>query len=64
MGRTETRYKVVIELFDEKTGEVVRSIRFHNPKEFYKFLKGFRAMRYPSYDWRYKDKRKKKGKNE
>jgi len=64
MGRIETRYKVVIELFDEKTGEVIRSIHFRKPSEFYEFLKGFRVMRYPGYDWRYKDKRKKKGKNE
>ena len=50
----------VIELFDEKTGEVIRSIHFRKPSEFYEFLKGFRAMRYPGYGWRYKDKVKKK----
>jgi hypothetical protein len=49
-----------IELFVEKTGDVVRSIRFRNQKEFHEFLKGFRKMRYPGYGWRYKDKLKKK----
>ncbi len=64
MGRVGTRYKVVIELFDEKTGDVVRTIRFHNPREFDEFLKGFKAMRYPGYGWRYGDKGKKKEKHE
>ena len=50
----------VIELFAEKTGDVVRIIRFHSQKEFYEFLKSFRGMRYPGYGWRYKDKVKKK----
>lgn len=49
-----------IELFDEKTGEVVRSIRFRNSKAFDNFLKDFKAMRYPGYGWRYKDKKKEK----
>jgi hypothetical protein len=49
-----------IELFAEKTGDVVRNIRFHNHKEFFEFLNGFRRMRYPGYGWRYKDKLKKK----
>jgi hypothetical protein len=49
-----------IELFVEKTGDVVRSIRFHNQKEFHEFLKSFRKMRYPGYGWRYKDKLKKR----
>jgi hypothetical protein len=48
-----------IELFAEKTGYVVRTIRFHNQKEFYEFLKSFRRMRYPGYGWRYKYKAKK-----
>ena len=64
MGRFGTRYKAVIELFDEKTGEVVRSVRFHTPNEFNEFLKGFKAMRYPGYGWRHINKGKKKGKNE
>ena len=64
MRWVRTKYKEVIELFDEKTGEVVRLIRFHNPQEFDEFLKSFKAMRYPGYGWRYKDKRKKKEKNE
>jgi len=47
-----------IELFAEKTGIVVRKIRFRNQIEFDKFLKGFRSMRYPGYNWRYLDKKK------
>ncbi len=58
------KYKVVIELFDEKTGDVVRVIRFRNSIAFDEFLKDFKAMRYPGYGWRYRDKGKKKGKNE
>jgi len=49
-----------IELFNEKTGVVVRTIRFHNRISFDEFLKGFRAMRYPGYGWRYSVKGKKK----
>jgi len=33
-------------------------------KEFDEFLKGFKAMRYPGYGWRYRDKGKKKENNE
>jgi hypothetical protein len=60
----ERKYKVVIELFDEKTGDVVRVIRFRKSIAFDEFLKDFKAMRYPGYGWRYKDKGKKKGENE
>lgn len=60
MGRVGTKYKQVIELFDEKTGEVVRVIRFRNPIEFNEFLKDFNAMRYPGYNWRYIDKGKRR----
>ncbi len=49
-----------IELFDEKTGIVVRTIRFHNSISFDEFLKGFKAMRYPGYSWRYICKGEKK----
>jgi len=52
------KYKEVIELFDEKTGEVVRLIRFKHPNEFNRFLEGFNAMGYPGYGWRYIDKKK------
>jgi len=55
--------KKSIELFNEKTGEVVRKIRFRNSIAFEEFLKGFRAMRYPGYDWRYIVKEKKKEEN-
>ncbi|UCF12938.1 MAG: hypothetical protein JSW06_01440 [Thermoplasmatales archaeon] len=64
MGRVGTKYKEAIELFDEKTGDVVRVIRFRNSIAFDKFLKDFKAMRYPGYGWRHIDKRKKKEKNE
>jgi len=60
MGRVGTKYKVAIELFDEKTGEIVRLVRFYRPNEFNEFLKGFNAMRYPGYGWRYKEKEQKK----
>jgi hypothetical protein len=52
MRRVEKKFNKVIELFDEKTGEVVRAIRFRKPKDFNEFLKGFKAMRYPGYGWR------------
>ncbi len=50
----------VIELFNEKTGEVVRLLRFSNSIAFDEFLKDFKAMRYPGYGWRYKEKKKEK----
>jgi len=60
MGRVGTKYKESIELFDEKTGDVVRAIRFRNSIAFDKFLKDYKAMRYPGYSWRYSGKGKKK----
>jgi hypothetical protein len=60
MGRVGTKYKKVIELFDEKTGDVVRVLRFRNSIAFDEFLKSFKAMSYPGYSWRYSDKKKKK----
>jgi len=62
MSRVGTKYKKVIELFDEKTGEVVRVIRFRKSIEFDEFLKDFKAMRYPEVmvgDIKIKGKRKK-----
>jgi hypothetical protein len=64
MSRFRTMNKKVIELFDEKTGFVIRTICFYNAKEFDKFVKDFKAMRYPGYGWRYRDKEKKKNKHE
>ena len=52
------KFRETIELFDEKTNEVVRKNLFKNPKDFNKFLEGFRLMRYPGYGWRYVDKNK------
>ena len=60
MSRVGTKYMERIELFDEKTGDVVRVIRFRNSKAFDSFLKDFKAMRYPGYSWRHKDKKKEK----
>jgi len=56
------KYKISIELFHEKTGDVVRAIRFRNSMAFDEFLKDFKAMRYPGYGWRYKENVKKKTK--
>ena len=63
MGRVGTKYKESIELFDEKTGDAVRVIRFRNSITFDKFLEDYKAMRYPGYSWRYSGKGKKR-KNE
>ena len=63
MNRFRTMNKKVIELFNEKTGDVVRTICFRSPKEFDKFIKDFKEMRYPGFGWRYKDKERKKGEN-
>lgn len=52
------KYIAIIELFNEKTGDVVRVIRFRNELAFDEFLKSYKAMRYPGYGWRYKDKEK------
>ncbi len=51
-------YRTII-LFAEKTGIVVRKIRFRNQRDFDEFLNGFRSMRYPGYNWKYLDKEKK-----
>jgi hypothetical protein len=59
MVRIGIKYKKVVELFNEKTGEVVRIIRFRNSLAFNEFLKDFKAMRYPGYSWRYIDRVKK-----
>ena len=57
--RSEKKFREVIELFDEKTNEIVRKIHFRNQKDFDKFIEDFTLMRYPGYSWRYEDKRKK-----
>jgi len=52
------KFKVRIELFDEKTNEIVRKIHFKNQRDFNKFIEDFTLMRYPGYRWRYVDKKK------
>lgn len=49
-----------IELFAEKSGNVVRTMRFHNENEFDRFLESYKRMRYPGYCWRDVDKGKNK----
>ena len=56
------RNKTIIELFTEKTGNVVRVIRFRKSKDFNEFLKDLGEMRYLGYGWRYKDIRRKRTK--
>lgn len=56
MGKAGTKHRLSIELFNEKTGDVVRVLRFQNLIAFEEFLKSFKAMRYPGYGWRYIDK--------
>ena len=53
MSNNTVKYKKSIELFHEKSGDVVRVIRFKNQKDFDYFLYGYRSMRYPGYKWRY-----------
>ena len=60
MVRVGTKYKKVVELINEKTGEVKRVIRFSNLNAFKDFLIDFEAMRFPNYSWRYIDTEKKK----
>jgi hypothetical protein len=56
--KPKEKFREVVELFDEKTNEIVRVIRFNNPKDFEQFLEDFKLMRYPGYGWRYGDKKK------
>ena len=56
--KSKEKFREVIELFDEKTNEIVRKIRFRSLKDFDKFLEDFTLMRYPGYRWRYVDKKK------
>ena len=52
------KFRETIELFDEKTNEIVRKIHFKSSKDFDKFLEDFRLMRYPGYNWKIRDKKK------
>jgi len=62
--KPKEKFREVIELFDEKSNEMVRKIHFKNQRDFTKFLDDFKLMRYPGYGWRYLDKGKKKEKHE
>ena len=55
---TKEKFRKTIELFDDKTNEVVRKIHFKNSKDFDKFIEDYTLMRYPGYSWRYVDKKK------
>lgn len=57
------RNNTIIELIIEKTGDVKRVIYFRRSKDFNYFLNSFKRMRYPGYDWRYKNIRKKQESN-
>ena len=59
MGRVGGKNKKVVELFNEKTGDVVRTMCFRDVISFDEFVRGFNAMRYPGYGWRYRDGEKK-----
>jgi hypothetical protein len=64
MARIRNKYRKVVELFNEKTGEVVRIIRFQDSTSFNDFLRAFEAMRYPGYGWRYKESGSNLGKHD
>ena len=51
-----------IELFHEKSGKVIRVIRFKKSSDFDQFLFAFKSMRYPGYNWRYYNYERRKGK--
>lgn len=53
MRNSKNKFNTSVELLNEKTGEVVRIIRFRNKTDFDYFLNSFKAMRYPGFDWRY-----------
>ncbi len=57
--KSKEKFREVIELFDEKTNEIVRKIHFKNQRDFNKFIEDFKLMRYPGYKWGYSEKRKK-----
>ena len=52
MVNNKKKYIKKIELFHEKSGRVVRVIKFKKPKDFDYFLNGYKSMRYPGYNWR------------
>jgi len=60
MRNNKNKYSASIELLNEKTGEVVRIIRFRNKTDFDYFLNSFKSMRYPGFQWRYLKKPQRK----
>ena len=61
MGKNNNKFKKTIELVHEKSGGVIRIIRFKKSKDFDYFLYAFNSMRYPGYIWRYYKNNKRKG---
>jgi hypothetical protein len=53
------KYKKSIELFHEKSGDIVRTLRFKQEKDFKNFKYAFNSMRYPGYKWRIRDNKNK-----
>jgi hypothetical protein len=63
MCKNKKRFKKSVELFNEKSGNVVRVIKFENQKDFDNFLYGYNSMRYPGYKWRFVEARYRNKKN-
>ena len=53
------KYKKSIELFHEKSGDIVRILRFRQEKDFEYFKYAYNSMRYPGYKWRLRDNKNK-----
>jgi hypothetical protein len=53
MRHSKKEHMEIIELFDEKTKEIIRTLRFKKTKDLEYFITSFRLMRYPGYGWRY-----------
>ena len=49
MRKNKQKFNKSIELFHEKSGDIVRVIRFKNSKDFDYFLYAYRSMRYPGF---------------
>ena len=58
MGKNKKRFNKSVELFNEKSGEIVRVIQFKKSRDFDHFLYAFKSMRYPGYNWKYRKENK------